>query len=107
MLKTVYILSGAFVLLTALSASVRSQTTIFNIPTSDTLQQGIWNLEFDCVAKPVRYRDGGYQTFGYRLAYGVTNKTEVGANSYYTWDGTRVTPNSASSERSIRTKNMP
>jgi hypothetical protein len=79
----------------------RAQTTIFNIPTADTLQQGIWNVEFDCIAKPVRYRDGGYQTFGYRVAYGVTNKTEVGANSYYTWDGTRMT---ADAEFSIKRK---
>lgn len=73
------------------AATVSAQTTIFNIPTSDTLQEGIWNVEFDCIVKPARYRNGGYQTFGYRLAYGVTDKTEIGANSYYTWDGERAT----------------
>lgn len=63
------------------------QTTIFNIPTADTLPRGSWNLEFDFITKPVSYRDGGYQTYGYRAAYGVTNKTEVGGNFYYTRSG--------------------
>lgn len=100
MLKTTSIALCAIIVL-FFSASTRGQTTIFNVPTADTLQQEIWNVEFDCVAKPVRYRDGGYQTFGYRVAYGVTNKTEVGANSYYTWDGTRMT---ADAEFSIKRK---
>ena len=64
-----------------------AQTTIFNIPTADTLSRGSWNLEFDFITKPVSYRDGGYQTYGYRVAYGATSKTEVGANFYYTRSG--------------------
>jgi hypothetical protein len=101
MLKGAFLIAAAVAITAAFSFSVRSQTTIFNIPTADTLQQGIWNVEFDCVAKPVRYRDGGYQTLGYRVAYGVTNRTEVGANSYYTRDGTRLT---ADAEFSIKRK---
>lgn len=69
-------------------APAAAQTTIFNIPTADTLSRGSWSLEADFITKPVSYRDGGYQTYGYRVAYGVTNKTEVGSNFYYTWDGT-------------------
>lgn len=81
---------SAFVLMIeALSSS--AQTTIFNIPTAETLQRGSWNLEADFITKPVRYRDGGYQTYGYRVAYGLSNKTEIGSNFYYTWDGSEST----------------
>jgi hypothetical protein len=66
-----------------------SQTTIFNIPAADTLQKGSVNVEADFLLKPVRYRNGGYQTYGYRLAYGLSNKTEIGSNFYLTWDGRR------------------
>ena len=65
----------------------KAQTTIFNIPTADTLSRGSWNLEGDFVAKPERYNEGGYQTYGYRVAYGLDHKTEIGANFYYTWNG--------------------
>ncbi|MFM9905387.1 MAG: hypothetical protein ACKVQJ_12555 [Pyrinomonadaceae bacterium] len=61
--------------------------TIFNIPTADTPSRGTLSVEADFIAKPVRYSDGGYQTYGYRVAYGLSNKTEIGSNFYYTWDG--------------------
>jgi hypothetical protein len=72
-----------------LAAAARSQTTIFNIPSADTLERGSVNVEADFLAKPVRYRNGGYQTYGYRLAYGLNSKTEIGSNFYLTWDGRR------------------
>ena len=79
------------VLLVSTVLGVYSQTTIFNIPTADTLQRGSWNLEGDLITKPVRYSEGGYQTYGYRVAYGLSNKTEVGSNFYYTWNGVSST----------------
>ena len=75
------------VLMFALTAATHSQTTIFNIPAADTLQRASVNVEADFLSKAVRYRNGGYQTYGYRLAYGLDNKTEIGSNSYLTWDG--------------------
>lgn len=75
------------------------QTTLFNIPTADTLQRGSWGLEGDFVTKPVSYRDGGYQTYGYRVAYGLTNKTEIGSNFYLTYDGDKT---SAQAEFSLK-----
>jgi hypothetical protein len=67
--------------------SALSQTTIFNIPAADTLQRGSVNVEADLLAKPARYANGGYQTYGYRLAYGLTRNSEIGSNFYFTWDG--------------------
>lgn len=80
-----------FVFLSVASLAAYSQTTIFNISTADTLPRGSWNLEADFVSKPTRYRDGGYQTYGYRVAYGLNHKTEIGSNFYYSWDGHRST----------------
>lgn len=74
-------------LIPLLGAAAYSQTTIFNIPAADTLHESTANVEFDFLARPVRYRNGGYQTYGYRLAYGLTNKTEIGSNFYITWNG--------------------
>ncbi len=75
------------------------QTTIFNIPTADTLSKGSWSLEGDFITKPVSYANGGYQTYGYRAAYGLDNKTEIGSNFYYTWDGSE---SSAQAEFSLK-----
>lgn len=73
------------------AVAASAQTTLFNIPTADTLQRGSWGLEGDFITKPVSYRDGGYQTYGYRMAYGLNNRTEIGTNFYYTWDGSKST----------------
>lgn len=68
-------------------APTSMQTTLFNIPTAETQPRGSWGLEGDFITKPEPYRDGGYQTYGYRVVYGLGHKTELGSNFYYTWDG--------------------
>lgn len=92
---------AAFFLCTVLfvSGAVSGQTTLINIPAADTLQKGSWGLEGDFITKPVAYRDGGYQTYGYRVAYGLDNRTEIGTNFYLTYDGRRT---SAQAEFSIK-----
>lgn len=90
MSKTISFVLCTLVLLLS-SVGALAQTTLFNIPTADTLQRGSWGLEGDFITKPVSYRDGGYQTYGYRVAYGVTNRTEIGSNFYYTYDGEKAT----------------
>lgn len=97
MFRTFFIAS----LLTVGTIPASMQTTIFNIPTADTLPRGSWNLEADFITKPVRYRDGGYQTYGYRVAYGLNHKTEIGSNFYYTYDGSE---HSAQAEFSVKRK---
>ena len=83
--------SGTYAILCALmiclTSAVHAQTAIFNIPSADTLERRSANVEADFLAKAARHSDGGYQTLGYRLAYGVTDKTEIGSNFYLTWDG--------------------
>ncbi len=67
------------------------QTTLFNIPTAETLQKGAVGVEGDFIAKPVPFRKGGYQSYGYRVVYGLNNKTEIGSNFYLTYDGRKTT----------------
>lgn len=69
------------------SPLVFSQMAIFNIPTADTLEKTSVLVEADFIAKPAKYGNGGYQTYGYRVVYGLTHRTEIGANFYYTRDG--------------------
>jgi len=74
-------------LILAFTALADAQTTIFNIPSAETLQKASVNVEADFLTKPAKYSEGGYQTYGYRIAYGVTNKTEIGSNFYLTRSG--------------------
>lgn len=71
----------------ALAAIASAQMTIFNIPSTDTLEKRGVYFEADFVAKPMSYDKGGFQTYGYRVVYGLGHRTEVGANFYYTRDG--------------------
>src|SRR5688500_17074260 len=93
MLKSAFFFVGTFVLVTAIG--VNAQTTLFNIPVADTLQKGSWGLEGDFITKPAKYSEGGFQTYGYRVAYGLSNRTELGSNFYYTWDGEESTAQAA------------
>ncbi len=81
----------ASIILAIAAFGLSAQTTIFNIPTADTLPRKSWNLEGDFVAKPVSYDKGGFQSYGYRVAYGLTHKTEIGSNFYYSWNGREST----------------
>jgi hypothetical protein len=74
-----------FVAIASLGAP--AQMTLFNIPSTDTLPRGSFYVEADLITKPVSYRNGGFQSYGYRVVYGVDHKTEVGANYFYTGDG--------------------
>ncbi len=79
-----YIFLVSYLVLTIGSSNISAQTTIFNIPSAETQSRGSWGIEADFITKPVSYREGGFQTYGYRVAYGVGNKTELGTNFYLT-----------------------
>lgn len=64
------------------------QSVIFNAPTTDTQERGTYYLEADFITKPKSYDKGGFQTYGYRMVYGVDRRTEIGANFFVTRDGT-------------------
>src|SRR4051794_5040471 len=78
------VLLSLFVVAAAISAS--GQMTIFNIPSTDVLPKKSAYVEADFITKPVKFSKGGFQTYGWRVVYGVGARTEVGANVYYTRD---------------------
>lgn len=99
MLKNVPLFLCAIAISLTTALPTLTQTTIFNIPTAETLQSRSWALEGDLVVKPTANSRGGFRSYGYRVAYGVDNKTEVGANFYFTRSGS---PAVAQSEFSIK-----
>jgi len=80
-------LATSLFIIFAMAVAASAQMTIFNIPSTDTLEKKGVYVEADFIAKPVSYDKGGFQTYGYRVVYGLGHKTEVGANFYYTRDG--------------------
>ena len=61
-----------------------AQSSLFNIPTADTLTRAERYIEFDFDAHLAPYREGGWQSYGVMGIYGLNNRTELGLNVYAT-----------------------
>lgn len=72
--------------------SAFAQTTIFNVPSTDALEEKRVMVEADFLAHFDKYDNGGFQTYGYRMVYGLPKNVEIGANFFYTHNGTRRVP---------------
>ena len=70
--------------------SVSAQSTLFNTPSSDTLPENRFYMEADFIGKFAKPEKGGFQTYGYRVVYGVKRNLEVGSNFYFTRNGSRT-----------------
>ena len=71
-----------------MTADAVAQSSLFNIPTTDTLSKGERYVEFDFDAHFARYRNGGWQSYGGMVIYGLNNRSEIGVNAYATrFDG--------------------
>jgi hypothetical protein len=79
----------ALILLVFVGAAA-AQSTIFNVPSTDTLAEKQVYLEADFVNDFGSYRKGGFQTYGYRVVYGARKRLEIGANFFYTQNGRAV-----------------
>lgn len=69
-----------------------AQLTIFNTPSTDTLPENRFYVEADFIANFKKFEKGGFQTYGYRVVYGVRKNLEVGSNFYFTRNGNRPSP---------------
>jgi hypothetical protein len=77
--------TGLFLVITVtFAASVPAQMTIFNIPSTDTLQKRSFYVEGDFTTKLGPYNQGGFRSYGVRTVYGLDHKTEIGVNAFYT-----------------------
>ena len=72
--------------------SVSAQSTLFNTPSTDTLPENRFYMEADFIGKFAKNEKGGFQSYGYRVVYGVKKNLEVGSNFFYTRNGSRVSP---------------
>ena len=65
----------------------RAQTSLWTVPTAESLPEGETYLEFDFDAHPTSYKKGGFQSYGVFLVRGVGKGVEVGVNAYFLKDG--------------------
>jgi hypothetical protein len=80
--KKTRVLSGLFVglLLVAAAQTAMAQSTIFNIPTTDTVSKGKGYFEFDYLAEAPESAAGRVHVYNPRLVVGVGSKVEAGVN---------------------------
>jgi hypothetical protein len=71
-------------LVSASMCSASAQSTVFNISSTDVLPKHRLYVEADFLTHPTSYENGGYQIFGTRFVYGLSKRTEVGLNLFYT-----------------------
>ena len=67
--------------------NIFAQSTIFNAPSTDVNEKDRTYIETDFLAHFDKYKNGGFQTYGWRGTRGVGRNIEVGANFFYTRDG--------------------
>jgi hypothetical protein len=60
--------------------SVRAQSTLFNIPSTDVVAKRHVYLEFDFISHLESHADGGFQAYVPRAVFGVSKNVEVGTN---------------------------
>lgn len=81
-----------FSVLFVCSYAVSAQSTVINTSSTDTLDEGFFYIEADFSAHFDKYRNGGFQSYGSRMVYGIKRKFEVGTNFFYSRDGSRPAP---------------
>lgn len=81
-----------FVILFACSFAVSAQSTVINTTSTDTVEKGFFYFEADFGAHFDKYENGGFQSYGSRLVYGIKKNFEVGTNFFYSRDGSRPAP---------------
>src|SRR6266487_1914932 len=83
--KSIRAVLGTLSIVVALGgATVRAQSTLFNIPSTDVVAAKKVYLEFDFVSHLERFRNGGFRAYAPRAVIGVGKRVEVGANVLFT-----------------------
>ncbi len=79
----------------AITVSIQAseaQSSLFNVPTAEVMDEGSVYIEADFDAHFARYRNGGWQSYGVSAIYGVRKKTEIGVNAYLTRSADGLSP---------------
>lgn len=86
------LLPFAALLIAILAVSSQSQSSLFNVPTTDVLGEGEAYVEADVDAHFARYRNGGWNSYGFSGIYGIARNAEVGVNAYVTRSADGLSP---------------
>lgn len=70
-------------LLLAIGQVGTAQSSNFSTPTAEVLSEKEIYLEAHFDAKLTKFRDGGWQSYGFLSVLGIGNKVEVGLNAYF------------------------
>lgn len=72
------------ILFFAFCSQISAQTTIFNIPSTDTVAKKTVYVEADYTTHFDSFRTSGFRSGGYRVVYGARRNFEVGLNFFHT-----------------------
>lgn len=64
-----------------------AQTSLFAVPTTDTLEKKRIYVEADFFAHFDKYQNGGFQSYSPSVIYGISKNVEAGVGLYATYDG--------------------
>ena len=82
MRSTTLLVCVAVFCLLGLSSRTSAQSSLFNIPTTDTLGRGETYIEADFDANLAQVREDRWQSFGAMAVRGISKRFEVGVNGY-------------------------
>lgn len=88
--RTVCMAAAAAAIVTMAPTPAAAQSTIFNIPSTDTVSPKKGYFEFDYLVQTPPPDEGQFQTFAPRIVIGITSQIEAGANfatTHYADDG--------------------
>lgn len=77
-----FVFSG--VMLIAFCLTISAQSTLFNIPSTDTVEKKFTYIEADYITHFGSFSKGGFRSGGYRMVYGAKRNLEVGVNIFHT-----------------------
>lgn len=74
------------ILLNGCGVAGMTQSSIFFVPSTDTQEKKSFYLSLESYAHFDKYENGGFQSYGPSIVYGVSKDVEVGVNYYFTDD---------------------
>jgi hypothetical protein len=77
-----FVFSG--ILSIAFCLTISAQSTLFNIPSTDTLEEKFTYVEADYITHFGSFSKGGFRSGGYRMVYGAKKNLEIGINGFHT-----------------------
>jgi hypothetical protein len=82
----VLILAGVTFALFSLGPTALAQSGVFFIPSTDTQETKSLHVTLESYSHFAAYRNGGLQSYGPSIVYGLRKNVEVGVNYYFTYD---------------------